>query len=186
MPPSEISELLDHWGKGDREALKELLPLIYDDLRARARIRLKNERSDISWQGTDLVHELYFDLEKMQPMNLNRGQFFAFAVNRMRHILVDHARHKFREKRGGRMIRVSLDDIENGVGNQEMSFYLLPLSDALNELEKTNPRQAQIVELKCFGGYSIEEIAKIVGKAPATIKRDWHDALHWLRARLEN
>lgn len=182
---SQISELIHQWGNGDRDALKKFLPLIYNDLRQRARFLLKNERSDISWQGTELVHELYFDLAKLPPMKWNRGQFFAFAVNRMRLILVDHARQRSRKKRGGSTITISLDGAENGAAGKELDLDVVALHDALGALAETNARRAQIVELKVFGGYSVEEIAEILKLKPATIKRDWNQGLAWLRERLE-
>ena len=186
MPASQISELLDSWGRGDRDALKVLLPLIYKDLRLRARLQLKNERSDISWKGTELVHELYFNLARMPPIQWkNRDQFYAFAVHRMRQILVDHARHKFREKRGGGMIAVPLDEIEHGTERNELNVPLPGLHRALRELEAGNPRQGQIVELRCFGGYSINEISRMLQLSPTTIKREWAEALAWLRKRLD-
>ncbi len=136
---SQISELIHQWGDGDREALKKFLPLIYNDLRRRARFLLKNERSDISWQGTELVHELYFDLAKLPPMKWNRGQFFAFAVNRMRLILVDHARQRSRKKRGGSTITISLDGTEDGAAGKELDLDVVALHDALGALAETNP-----------------------------------------------
>ena len=186
MPASQISALLDHWGTGDREAFKKLLPLIYNDLRRRARLQLKNEPSDISWQSTELVHELYLGLAKVPPIRWkNRDQFYAFAVHKMRRILVDHARRRGRDKRGGSLMRVSFEDVESGEGGKELNVQLVAFNDRLEELARKHPRQAQVVELRAFGGYSVGETARSLRLSPATIKRDWTEAVDWLRQRLE-
>jgi RNA polymerase sigma factor (TIGR02999 family) len=178
----EISALLVRWGNGDQQALDRLMPLVYDRLRRLARAHLRGERSDISLEGTDLVHEAYIRLAKQHsPDWENRKQFFAFAAHIMRRILVDHARKNDADKRGGSKVRVPLDEAEETVEARDRNeLEILSLDHALNELARLDERQGQIVELRYFAGCSIAETAELLGLSDATIKREWVTARAWL------
>jgi len=181
-----ITRLLERWRHGDAAAADALLPLVYEQLRAIARRALAAERPGHTFVPTELVHEAYLKLTGAElPDSKNRMHFFAIAANLMRQILVDHARRKHRLKRGGPQTDLPLDDaLQVQVDGKDLS--LADLDDALQRLEKMDPQQARIVELKYFGGLSIEETAKIVGISPATVKRDWNIARIWLFNELRN
>jgi RNA polymerase sigma factor (TIGR02999 family) len=178
----QISALLVHWGNGDQEALEKRMPLVYGRLRRLARVHLMKERSDITLQGTDLVHEAYLHLAKQHsPGWENQNQFFAFAAQIMRRILVDHARNHAAAKRGGSKIKVPVDEAADAIVARERNeVEILALDRALDKLTTLDRRQVQIVELRFFGGYSIAETAEILGLSSATIKREWITARAWL------
>jgi RNA polymerase sigma factor (TIGR02999 family) len=174
-----VSTLLSKWRAGDQEALQALIPLVYQELRRIAQHHLQQERPDHTLQSTALVHEAYLRLMKQGPAEVaNRAHFLAVASQLMRQILVDHARgHRAAKRDGG--FKLELDDAMGAQKPQNMD--LVALDDALNELAKLDPQQSRIVELRFFGGLSIEETAEIVGASPTTVKREWATARAWLR-----
>jgi RNA polymerase sigma factor (TIGR02999 family) len=176
-----ISELLVRWKGGDEEALQALLPLVYDELRRLARHYLRGERHAHTLESTALVHEAYLRLVQ-KPLQLeNRAHFFAVAARLMREILVDYARSRRAAKRDHRC-KITLD--EAVALPQKRSLDLLTLDDALNELSRLDAQQGRIVELRFFGGLSIEETSEVLGISPATVKREWATARAWLHREL--
>lgn len=174
-----VSALLVKWRAGDQEALEALIPLVYHELRRIAQHHLNQERPDHTLQSTALVHEAYLRLVNQGPAEIeHRPHFLAVASRLMRQILVDHARGHRAAKRGGGF-KLELNDAMSAQKPQNM--YLIALDDALNELAKLDPQQSRIVELRFFGGLSIEETAEIVGVSPTTVKREWATARAWLR-----
>jgi RNA polymerase sigma factor (TIGR02999 family) len=164
---------------GNRAALDELLPLVYDELRRLAAYQLQRERADHTLQPTALVHEAYLRLIDQHSADWrNRAQFFGLAAEMMRRILVNHALARQAEKRGGHETRISLDDALDLAVQQE--FDLVALDEALHKLAALDQQQSHIVELKFFAGLSIEEIAALLELSPATIKREWRSAKAWL------
>jgi RNA polymerase sigma factor (TIGR02999 family) len=175
-----VTDLLSRWSKGDAAAGDALVPLVYDELRRIARKCLSGQRSDHTLQPTALVHEAYLRLTKADRDSMHwhdRVHFFATAARIMRQILVDHARKHLAAKRGGGAISVVFVD---GAAPQKAVLDLLALDDAMKRLAVLDARQSQIVELRFFGGLSIEEAAQIVEVSPATAKRDWATARLWL------
>jgi RNA polymerase sigma factor (TIGR02999 family) len=178
-PPNEITERLIAWGAGDRAALDQLLPVVYQELRRIAGNYLRQENPGHTLQPTALVHEAWLRLIDQARVNwLNRAQFFGVAAQMMRRILVDHAKAKHREKRGGEAVKLSLDEVINL--SQERAADLLALDDALGELARVDERKSRVVELRYFGGFSVEEAAQILGVSPETVMRDWKMAKAWL------
>ncbi len=174
-----VSALLIKWRAGHPEALQALIPLVYQELRRIAQHHLQQERPDHTLQSTALVHEAYLRLMKQGPAEVaNRGHFLAVASQLMRQILVDHARGHRAAKRGSGF-KLELKDAMGAQNPQNMD--LVALDDALNELAKLDPQQARIVELRFFGGLSIEETAEFVSVSPTTVKREWATARAWLR-----
>lgn len=182
-PPKEITELLIAWSNGDKAAVDQLMPLVYQELRRLAANYLRRERSDHTLQATELVHEAYVRLIDQQNMTWkNRAQFFGFAAQIMRHILVDHARQHLAEKRGGDRQKLAIDEVLNVV--QEKAVDLIALNDALMSLEAVDPQQSRIVELRYFGGLTIEETAEVLGLSPSAVFREWNFAKVWLQRQL--
>jgi RNA polymerase sigma-70 factor (ECF subfamily) len=176
----EVTRLLQAWSDGRREALDKLLPLVYEELRRLAHSYLTRERSDHTLQTTALVHEAYVKLVDQHSVNWqNHGQFFALSAQAMRRILIDSARRHTSIKRGSGGIKISLDDAAN-VSGEMVNESLLALDRALQELEKVDAEQSKIVELRYFGGLTIEETAKVLKSSPATVKREWTMARAWL------
>jgi len=185
MQPSEgITQLLIDWGKGDQAALEKLMPLVYSELRRLATNYLRRERGEHTLQPTALVNEAYLKLvDQRNPKWQNRAHFFGISAQLMRRILVDHARQHHAAKRGGMgQQRISLTGAEAFAPQPEVD--LLALNEALDELGRMDPQQSRIVELKFFGGLSIEEIAEVLGIGHATVERDWKMARAWLRRQL--
>jgi RNA polymerase sigma-70 factor (ECF subfamily) len=176
------SELLIRWRAGDREALHVLIPVVYDELRRIARRHLRRERPDHTLQSTALVHEAYLRLIRQGPADVeNRAHFLAVASRLMRQILVDHARgHRAAKRDGGYRLELQ----EAVAARTDPSLDLLALDDALNELARLDPDQARIVELRYFGGLSIEDTAEVSGVSITTIKREWATARAFLRREL--
>ena len=173
-----VSELLAKWRAGDEESLHRLLPLVYNELRRLAHYHLRRERPDHTLQTTALVHEAYLSLVKQEPIDLeNRAHFFAVCANLMRQILVQYARRRKAAKRGAGHT-LTLDDTIALPHSRGVD--LIALDDALNGLAKLDPHQSRIVELRFFGGLSIEETSRALGMSPATIKRHWTTAKLWL------
>jgi RNA polymerase sigma-70 factor (ECF subfamily) len=181
--PLTISQLLVEWSEGDRAALDRLMPLVYDELRRLARSYLRRERPDHTLQATALVHEAYMRLIDQHSVSWqNRAHFFGIASQMMRRILVNHALARATAKRGGHAEKLALD--EAIVVDGERQIDLVVLDDALKELEAADARQCRIVELRFFGGLSIEETAELLKLSPATVKREWNTAKLWLRRRI--
>jgi RNA polymerase sigma factor (TIGR02999 family) len=180
--PGEITGLLRAWGDGDAAAGERLMPLIYQDLRRRAARHLRRERPGHTLRPTDLVHETFLRLNAQNPAWHNRDQFFAVASRLMRRILVDHARKRAAEKRGAGM-RVTL--VEGLAAAPSAEPDLLDLDAALEELAVLDERQASLVELRFFGGLSLEQAAGALGVSLATANRDWAMAKGWLYRRLK-
>ena len=183
-PPEGVTQLLVKWGNGDQAALDKLMPLVLHELRRLASNYLRRERADHTLQPTALVNEAYMLMVGQRNARWqNRAQFFGVAAQLMRRILVDHARLRQAEKRGGTgQQRLSLSDVERASDKSEVD--LLALHEALDELARLDPQQSRIVELKFFGGLSIEETAEVLGVGHATIERDWKMARAWLRSKL--
>lgn len=176
---SDVTRLLERWHEGDAEALAELMPLVYEELRKLAQAFLRRERPDHTLQPTALVHEAYLRLVGATASDFkNRKHFYGAAAQAMRRILVENARHHGTDKRGQDWTRVSLDDIPSLGFNRSLD--LVQLDEALTGLTKAAPRAAAVVELRCFGGLSIDETAAYLEVAPVTIKRQWSFARAWL------
>lgn len=174
-----VSQLLAKWRAGDEESLSRLVPLVYETLHRLAHCHLRKERPDHTLQTTALVHEAYVCLAKQEPMQFeNRAHFFAVCAQVMREILVQYARRRKAAKRGGGAYNLSLDHAI-AVANRR-SVDLIALDEALNQLAKLDPLQSRIVELRFFGGLSIEDTARVLGVSPATVKRHWLTARIWL------
>lgn len=177
--PGEVTRILHAWGKGDQQALDQLMPLVYGELRRIARRRLRRERPDHTLQPTALVHEAYLRLVDQHGATWqNRAQFFGVAAHLMRRILVDHARRHRAAKRGGAALKVSWDDAI--VPAEERADELVGLDDALNQLAAMDPRQGRVVALRVFSGLTVEETAEVLGVSAATMKREWTTAKAWL------
>jgi len=183
--PNEISMILKDWSAGNRASADALLSIVYDELRKIAARYLSKERSGHTLQPTALVHEAYMKLVDISDIRWqDRAHFFAVSANVMRHILVDHARAKQTQKRGGKVHRIALEEATS-FSNQE-DVDLLAVDDALKELAAFDEIQSQIVELRFFGGLTIEETAHVIGKSPATVKREWSMAKAWLHRKLSS
>jgi RNA polymerase sigma factor (TIGR02999 family) len=177
--PQEITTLLVASSAGDRQAMDQLMPLVYDELRRLAQSYLRSERPGHTLQGTALVHEAYLRLiDQKQVKWQNRAHFFALASQMIRRILVDHARGHKAAKRGSGAPKLSLDEAIGVPAKTDVD--LIALDDALNALAKLDPGQSRIVELRFFGGLSIEETAEVVGLSTATVNREWSAARAWL------
>jgi RNA polymerase sigma factor (TIGR02999 family) len=177
--PQEVTQLLADWGKGDRSALDKLLPLVHSELRRIAQRQMSQERPGHTLQATALVNEAYLKLAGHQGFDWqNRAHFFAVCAQVMRHILIDHARAHARDKRGGGAVRVSLNDAL--VVAEDQNAHFIALDEALRVLERLDPQKGKIVELRYFGGLSIEETAEVLNASPRTIRREWQRAKAWL------
>jgi len=181
--PGHITELLNDWRSGNEQALEALTPLVYNELRRLAQSYMNRERAGHTLQGTALVHEAYLRLVDQREVQWrNRNHFFALAAELIRRILVDHARAKRAEKRGGDQAKLSLEEgmdmpAPGGVD-------LIALDDALQLLAQTDPQQSRIVELRYFAGLKIEETAGVLNISPATVKRDWVIAKAFLKREM--
>ena len=181
----DITQLLLAWGAGDAAALDELMPIVYAELRKLARSYMRNQRADHTLQTTALVNEAYLRLiDSSRVKWQNRTHFFAISAQLMRRVLVDFARQRNSQKRGGEVQKVELD--EALVVASEQKTDLVALDDALKALTEMNPRQSEVVELRYFGGLSEEEIAEHLGISVRTIRRDWSVARAWLYRRMKD
>jgi RNA polymerase sigma factor (TIGR02999 family) len=180
---SETTQLLRAWAGGDRDALDQLTPRVYDELRRIAGHYMQNEQPGRTIQTTALVHEVYLKLIDITNVDWrHRAHFFAISAEIMRHILLDRARRRVAAKRGGAAIRLNLDEVPDiGSGRARE---LIALDDALAALKKMDPRKARVVELRFFGGLSVEETAAVLEISSDTVKRDWRLARAWLSAEL--
>jgi RNA polymerase sigma factor (TIGR02999 family) len=177
-----VSKLLRAWSGGDQSALERLTPIVYDELRRRASLLMKRERTGHSLQTTALVNEAYMRLVDYKRMQWqNRAHFFAVSAQLMRRILVDHAR-RHNVKRGGAVPHVSLEEVAVVVGERPVD--LVALDDAMNALARHDPRKVQVVEMRFFGGLSVEETAEVLKVSPVTVRRDWSSAKIWLYREL--
>jgi RNA polymerase sigma factor (TIGR02999 family) len=182
-PAPDVTQLLVRWGSGDREALDELTPLVYNELRRLARSYLRRERPDHTLEGTALVHEAYFRLVDQQNVQFrSRTHFYALAAELIRRILVDHARSKIAAKRGGTAVKISIDDALPPANEKDMD--MVALDDAMKALAENDVQQSRIVELRYFAGLTIEETAEALEISPATVKRDWTMAKAFLKREL--
>jgi RNA polymerase sigma factor (TIGR02999 family) len=180
---SEITDLLDRWGRGDAEAFKVLLPRVYEELRHLAARHLRAERQGHTLQPTALVHEAYLRLSGLREMRLhNRAHFYGAAANVMRRVLVDHARRHAAQKRGGAQVALALDDV--AAPEVHVDLQLVALDEALAALAEIAPEKARVVELRYFGGLSVEETGEYLGLSAPTVKRYWAFARAWLFSRL--
>lgn len=182
QPCEEVSNLLRAWSDGDRRALDKLTPIIYDELRRLARHYMRQERNGHSLQTTALVNEAYLRLTDYRRMRWeNRAHFFAVSAQLMRRILIEHAR-RHNLKRGGNVHHVSLE--EAAVVGSVRGADLVALDDAMNALALLDPRKVQVVEMRFFGGLSVEETAEVLKVSPVTVMRDWSTAKAWLYREL--
>ena len=178
--PDGVTQLLVEWQNGDQKALDSLIPLVYQELRAIAGRYLSHESPGHTLQSTALVHEAYFKLIGQRRVRWqNRAHFFGIAAQMMRRILIDHARHQVRDKRGGGAPKLSLDEAV-ATAEMETDVDLLALDEALTSLAKIDPRGARIIELRFFTGLTLDETAEVVGVSAGTVKRDWSAARAWL------
>jgi RNA polymerase sigma-70 factor, ECF subfamily len=182
-PPSQVTELLQGWRGGDRNALDALVPLVYKELRRLAHFQLRDERYDHTLQSAALVNEAYVRLVGLKtPQWESRTHFFAIAAQLMRQILVDYARRHGSAKRGGSVCKLSLDDAM--VVSRQKALDVVALDDALQELARIDERQSRVVELRFFGGLTLEEISAALEIGPATVQRDWTAARAWLHREI--
>ncbi len=183
LSQQQITQLLLDWSDGDKSALDALMPLVYEELRRLARHYMRGERQGHTLQTTALVNEAYTRLVDYKQMRWqDRAHFFAVAAQAMRRVLVDHARNHRRDKRGGGAVKVSLDEVATMA--DEQAAEMVALDAALTSLAEFDPRKSQIVELRYFGGLSIEETAEVLGISPVTVKRDWSTAKVWLHREI--
>ena len=181
--PQQVTQLLVAWGEGDQAARDELMPLVYEELHRLAHRFISRERPGHTLQTTGLLNEAYLRLVDQKNVNWkSRAHFFGIAARLMREILVDYARKRSYAKRGGDAHRVPLD--ETMIVSEERAADVVALDDALKSLAQIDPRQSQIVELRFFGGLSIEETAEVLAVSPGTVMRDWTIAKAWLRRAL--
>jgi len=174
-----VTQLLIDWSSGNREALDELMPLVSDELRRLARRHMARERRDHTLQTSALINEAYLRLVDQKDLNWqNRAHFFAVAAQVMRHILIDHARRYHYAKRGAGAQKISLD--EAAILTEQRAAEFVALDDALASLAKLDPRRSEIVELRFFGGLSIEETAEVMKISATTVQREWRAAKAWL------
>jgi len=184
MPPTGITERLLAWRQGDARALAELMPLVYDELRRLARRHLRRERPGHTLQTTALAHEAYLRLVDANRVEWrDRLHFFGIASRIMRQVLVDAARTKAAGKRGGNAVRVTLVDVPAGDADQGLE--LIALDAALEALGKEDPRKARVVELRVFGGLTVQETAAVLKISTDTVGRDWSFAKSWLKRALK-
>lgn len=181
---NQITEQLIAWNNGDQQALSQLIPIVYQELRRMADRFLRHESPGHTLQPTALVHEAWLRLIDQTRVNWqNRAQFFGVAAQMMRRILVDHAKTKHREKRGGDAVKLSLDEVINF--SQERAADLIALDEALEALSNFDRRKCRVVELRYFGGLSVEETAEVLSVSPDTVMRDWKLAKAWLYQQLD-
>jgi RNA polymerase sigma factor (TIGR02999 family) len=180
-----VTQLLLGWNQGDQNARDQLMPLVYDELRKLAGHYMRRERRGHPMQTTDLVHEAYLRLiDQRQVTWQNRAHFFAISAQLMRRIIVDHARAASAKKRGGRATAVDLEAVE-GVLSAERSSEMIALDEALKALAAVDERKSQVVEMRYFGGLSVDETAAALDVSPNTVMRDWNLAKAWLQREMQ-
>jgi len=178
-PPHQVTQLLQEWSEGDGNALTKLMPLVHDELHRLAHQHMRRESAGHILQTSALINEAYLRLVNQQINWQGRSHFFGIAARLMRHVLVEDARKRNATKRGGSLIQVPLDEAGDLI--QEQAANVSALDDALQRLEAIDERQGKIVELRFFGGLSIEETAEVLKVSPGTVMRDWTFARAWLR-----
>jgi RNA polymerase sigma-70 factor (ECF subfamily) len=184
-PTNQVTRLLLDWSRGDKAALDELMPFVYQELRQLASGYLKKEKPEHTLQPTALIHEAYLRLvDQNTPQLESRAHFFGVAARLMRQILVDHARTRVANKRGGGQQKISLDDAP-GLPVRDESAELLALDEALKKLAAFDERKCRVIEMRSFGGMSVEETARALGVSEPTVKRETRLAQSWLRRELE-
>jgi RNA polymerase sigma-70 factor (ECF subfamily) len=177
--PQEITQLLFNWSQGDKAALDQLVPLVYPELRRLAKRHMAREDPAHTLQTSALINEAYLKLVDQKSVQWqNRAHFFAVAAQVMRHILVDHARTRNYAKRGGGALKLPLD--EAAPLTEQRAAQLIALDDALSDLSSLDDRKSQIIELRFFGGLSLEETAEVMKISPSTVQREWRAAKAWL------
>ena len=182
---TQVTQLLGRWRNGDRAALDSLIPLVYHELRRIAQHYLRNERPGHTLQSTALVHEAYVRMINQDlPQWENRAHFFAVAAQLMRQILVDHARAYRSDKRGGGVCNLALDVADQD--SPQIDIDIVALDDALKTLSAMDPQQGKVVELKFFGGLTVEEIAEVLKVSAVTVMRDWSFAKSWLHREISH
>ena len=182
-PDHSVTQLLEEWNSGNREALDKLMPLIYEELRKMARRYMGQQNPGHTLQTTALIHEAYLRMVKQEDKHFeNRAHFFGVAAQAMRHILVDYARARSTAKRGGGVRPISLE--EAALVTEERAAELIAFDEALKELEILSKRQSRVVELRYFGGLSVDETATVLEVSPDTVMRDWSMAKTWLHRAL--
>lgn len=175
----QVTQLLIRWSDGDQTALDDLMPIVYDELRRMAKRFMNRQDSGHTMQTTELIHEAYLKLLGNEEKNWkNRSHFFGVAAQAMRHILVDHARSKHSQRRGGDKQKITL--AENQFVTNERADEIVALDDALTRLAELDERKSRVVEMKFFAGLNFEEIAEVLQMSIITIKRDWSFARNWL------
>lgn len=185
LQTNELTQNLIDWRNGSTEAFDKILPVVYDELSLIARRFLRHEKRDYSMQTVDLINEAYLKLINQQETDWkNRAHFFAVAATVMRNLLVDQARARKFVKRGGGLQRIAIENLQIAAPVNEID--VLELHEALNDLSEMDERKAKIVELRYFGGLSVEEAAEVMGISPITIKREWLKAKAWLYNRLKS
>ena len=178
-----VTQLLEQWNKGDHAALDKLMPIVYEELRKMARRHMSRQNPGHTLQTTAVIHEAYLRLVKQKQKHFqNRAHFFGVAAQAMRHILVDYARARQTDKRGGLARHISLE--EAALVSQERASELVAFDEALRELERLSKRQSRVVELRYFGGLTVEETATVLEVSPETVMRDWTMAKTWLHRAL--
>jgi RNA polymerase sigma factor (TIGR02999 family) len=184
VPSGAVTQWLLDWGRNDKQALDQMLPVVYEELHRLASHYLSREGTGHTLQPTALVHEAYLRLVDQRRVDWrNRAQFLGVAASMMRRILVNHARDRFAQKRGGRREQVTLSLVESPSGRADVE--LIALEDALQRLAELDPRKGRVVELKFFGGLTIEEIAELLEVSGATVEREWAFARAWLYEAIE-
>ena len=177
--PEEITQLLINWSKGDKTAFDQLVPIVYPELRRLARIHMGRESPGHTLQTSALINEAYLRLVGQQDIKWqDRAHFFAVAAQIMRHILVDHARRRHYAKRGGGAPKLPLDEAKALA--EQRAAQLVALDDALSDLAALDPRRSQIIELRFFGGLTLDETAEVMKLSPSTVQREWRAAKAWL------
>ena len=184
LAPENLTGLLVEWREGDKAALDRLMPLVYDELRRIAHRYVQHERTGHTLQTSALVNEAYLRFAGQRQVNWqNRGHFFAATAQVMRHILIDYARRRRYAKHGGEVQQVSIQDAAEM--SMQRADELIALEEALEELSKIDPRKGQVVELRYFGGLSLEETAEVLEISLMTVRRDWRAAKAWLYRRMK-
>jgi len=182
--PGDVTALLNRLADGDQEAATQLVPLVYEELHRLAARCLRHEQPGARLQTTELLHEAYIKLTAQRRVRWqNRAQFFAVASQAMRRILVDYARTQHRIRRGGKQQKVSLDEVV--LVSPDRTDELIAVNESLSRLEKLDPRQGRIVELRYFGGLTVDEVAEVLGISSKTVMREWNTAKAWLYGDLK-